>query len=63
MGPNIVYICCIEFQTFKLINCSVLNILTDKFSEILNEPINVGLSVKILNIINFNTRHACVLKD
>ena len=32
MGSHIVYICCVEFQTFRLINCSKFNILTKVFS-------------------------------
>jgi len=47
MGSHIVYICCVEFQTFRLINCSLFNILTNVFSEIIFEPINAGISVKI----------------
>jgi len=47
MGSHIVYICCVEFQAFRLINCSIFNILTNVFSEIINEPINVDLPVKI----------------
>jgi len=47
MGSHIVYIDCVEFQTFKLINSSVFNILTNVFSEIIYEPINVVISVKI----------------
>jgi len=47
MGSHNVYICHVEFQTFRLINCSIFNILTNVFSEIRYEPINVGLSVKI----------------
>jgi hypothetical protein len=34
MGSHIVYICCVEFQTFRLKNCSVFNILSNVFSEI-----------------------------
>ena len=26
MGFHIVYICCVEFQIFRLINCSIFNI-------------------------------------
>jgi hypothetical protein len=48
MGSHIVYICCVEFQTFRLINCSMFNISTNVFSEIIYEPASVGLSVKIL---------------
>jgi methylglyoxal synthase len=47
MGSHTVYICCVEFQTFRLINYSIFNILTNAFSEIIYETINVGLSVKI----------------
>ena len=47
MGSHIVYIYCVEFQTFRLINCSVFNILTNVFSEIIYEPINVGVPVNI----------------
>jgi len=47
MGSHIVYTCCVEFQTFRLVNCSVFNILTNVFSEIIYEPINVGIPVKI----------------
>ena len=39
------YICCVEFRTFRLINCSIFNILTNVFSEIIQEPINVRRSV------------------
>jgi len=46
VGSNIVYICCVAIQTFRLINCSMFNILTNVFSEIIYELINVGLSVK-----------------
>jgi len=35
MGSHTVYICCVEFQTLRLINCSVFNILTNVFSEII----------------------------
>jgi len=35
MGFRIVYICCVQYQTFILINCSILNILTNVFSEII----------------------------
>jgi hypothetical protein len=35
MECHIVYICCVEFQTFRLINCSIFNILTNVFSEIM----------------------------
>jgi len=35
MGSNIVYICYVEFQTFRLIYCSMFNILTNVFSEII----------------------------
>ena len=31
-----------------MINCSLFNILTNVFAEIIYEPINVGLLVKIL---------------
>jgi len=34
MGYHIVYICCVEFQAFRQINCSIFNILTNVFSEI-----------------------------
>jgi hypothetical protein len=47
MGSHTVYIYCVEFQIFRLINWSVFNILTNVFSEIICETINVGLSVKI----------------
>jgi len=40
MESHIVDICCIEFQTFRLINCSIFNILTNIFSEIY---INISL--------------------
>jgi len=43
MGAHIFYICCVEFQTFRLKNYSTFNILTNVFSEIKYEPINVGL--------------------
>jgi hypothetical protein len=42
MGSHIVYIYCVEFQTFRVINCSIFNILTNVYSEIIYEPINVG---------------------
>jgi len=35
MGSHIVYICCVQFQTFRLINSSVFNILTNVFFEII----------------------------
>jgi len=41
MGFHIVCICCVEFQAFRLINCSIFNILTNEFS-------------KIFKILNFN---------
>jgi hypothetical protein len=41
MGSHIVYICCIKFQIFRLINFSIFNILTNVFSE-------------IFKILNFN---------
>ena len=63
MGSHIVYICCVEFQTFRLKDSPKLSILTNVFSEIVYEPINVGLSAKIENLKNFNTRHVFVLKD
>jgi len=47
VGFNIVYICCVEFQTFGLINCAILNTLTNVFSEIMYEVMNVVLTVKI----------------
>jgi hypothetical protein len=47
MGSHIVYICCVAFQTFRLINCSIFNILTDVFSEIIYKPFTIGISVKI----------------
>ena len=31
MGSHIVYISCVEFQTFRLISCSVFNILNNTF--------------------------------
>jgi hypothetical protein len=40
MGSHIVHICCVEFQTFRLINCSVFDILTTVFSEIIYEPVS-----------------------
>jgi len=54
MASHILYICCVEFQTFRLINCSIFSTLTDVFSEIIYQSINVGLSVKILNINTLN---------
>jgi hypothetical protein len=42
LGFNIVYICCVEFQTCRLINGSIFNILTNVFSVIIYEPVNVG---------------------
>ena len=48
MGSHIVYIFCVEFQTFRLINCSIFNILNNVFPEIIYEPINLGLSVNLL---------------
>jgi len=33
------------------------------FSEIVYEPINVGLPVKIWNLTSFNIQHVCVLQD
>jgi hypothetical protein len=47
MGCHIVYICCVEFQTFRIISCSIFSVLTNVFSGIIYEPINVSLSVKI----------------
>ena len=44
-------------------NCSVFNILIKVYSEIIYEPINVGLTVKIWNLKNFNTRQLRVVKD
>ena len=41
MGSHIVYICCVEFKTLRLINCSVFNILTNVFSEIIYELIDL----------------------
>ena len=41
MGSHIVYIGCVEFQTFRLINCSIFNILANVFSQ-------------IFKILNFN---------
>ena len=58
MGSCIVYICCVEYQTYRLINCSIFCILTNVFFEIIYEPINVSLSVsfiynfKIVNSFN-----------
>jgi len=52
MGSHIVYICCVEFQTFGLINCSIFNILNNVFPEILYEPINVRLSVNLLILLS-----------
>jgi hypothetical protein len=63
MESHIVYTCCVEYQTFRLVNCSIFNILTNVFSEIIYEFINVATPVKILNLKNFNTQHVCVLKD
>jgi hypothetical protein len=63
MGSHIVYISCVGCQTFRLINCSIFNILTNVFSEVICEPINVDLSVKIENLKNFNTQHVCLLKE
>jgi len=34
MGCHIVYICCVEFQIFRLINFSIFNILANVFSQI-----------------------------
>jgi len=48
MGCHIVYICCVEFQTFRLINCLMFNILTNVFPEIMYEPINVALPDNLL---------------
>jgi hypothetical protein len=48
VGSLIVYICSVEFQTFRLINCSIFSILINVFSEIIYEPLNVGLSVNLL---------------
>ena len=42
MGSHIVYICCIEFQTFILMNCSIFNILTNVFSELTVNVNNMG---------------------
>ena len=47
MGSHAVYIYSVEFHSFRLINCSVYNISTNLFSEIIYEPINVSISVKI----------------
>ena len=47
MESHIVYICSVEFQTFRLIKCSILNNLTNVFSEIIYKPITADLSVKI----------------
>jgi hypothetical protein len=49
MGSHIVYICCVEYQTYRLI----FNILTNVLFEIICEPINVSLSVRF--IYNFKT--------
>jgi len=46
-GIHIVYICCVDLQTFRLINCWIFNILTNVFSAIIYEPIVVGLSLNI----------------
>jgi len=46
MGSHTFYICCVEFQTFRLTNCSIFNILTNAFSEIIYEPTNVGYQLK-----------------
>jgi len=43
MRSHIVYICCVEFQTFRLVNCSIFNILTNVYSEIMYDPTNVGI--------------------
>ena len=43
MGSHTAYIYCVEFQAFRLINFSLFNILTNVFSEIIYEPINVGI--------------------
>jgi len=47
MGSHIFYICCVEYQTYRLINCSIFNILTNVLFEIIYEPIKVGLSVNV----------------
>jgi hypothetical protein len=39
------------------------NKLHNMFSEIIYEPISVGLSFKFKNLKNFNTQHVSVLKD
>jgi hypothetical protein len=65
-GSHIVYICCVEFQTFRLINCSIFNILTNVYVEIIYESIKVGIPyckhwtcyVHVLKCL----RHARVLK-
>jgi len=43
--------CCVEFQKFRLINCSIFNILTNVFS-IIYEPMNVGPSVANYTLLN-----------
>jgi hypothetical protein len=62
MGSHIVYIFSVEFQTFRLINCSLFNILTKVFSDIIYEPITVGLLVKIFKILKTSKsqRSACM---
>jgi len=45
MGSHIVYICCVELQTFRLINCSIFKVLTNVFSEFIYETLNVGLKI------------------
>jgi len=41
MGSYIVDICCVEFQTFRLVNCSILWYLDRCIIWNIYEPINV----------------------
>jgi hypothetical protein len=43
-GINIVYICCVEFQTLGDNTAHYFNILTNVLSDIIYEPIDVGLT-------------------
>jgi hypothetical protein len=42
MGSHTVYVCCVEFPVFRLIKCSIFNILTNVFSEIIFYTANVN---------------------